>query len=115
MAVVTCGVDGVIAFDSTSGELWHVPAVRVDAIDPTGAGDVFMAGLMTATVLGWRLADALRLGTVAAALSVLSLGGAASAPRRTDVARFIEEHRPAGDWDVVSAWARTSEPEGRTS
>ena len=45
LAVVTNGADGASAIDSTTGEEAEVPALRVQAIDPTGAGDVFGAAM----------------------------------------------------------------------
>ncbi|MGW0811598.1 PfkB family carbohydrate kinase, partial [Nonomuraea sp. NPDC002799] len=41
LAVVTDGANGAMAIDSTTGEEAFVPAPRVTALDPTGAGDVF--------------------------------------------------------------------------
>ncbi|KQS08106.1 hypothetical protein ASG04_13285 [Curtobacterium sp. Leaf183] len=46
LAVVTCGGDGVVAVDSANGTVVTAPTVRVDVVDPTGAGDVFVASFM---------------------------------------------------------------------
>ena len=43
LAVVTRGARGVIAYERSTGQLTEVPSVKVAAIDPTGAGDVFVA------------------------------------------------------------------------
>jgi sugar/nucleoside kinase (ribokinase family) len=88
LVVVTCGADGVIAHHQASGERLSVPAVPVDALDPTGAGDVFLAGLMAGTVAGWPLEHGLRLANLGAALSVRHFGGALAAPGWGDIAAW---------------------------
>ena len=80
LAVVTCGADGAIAHHQAKGENVRAPAVEVEALDPTGAGDVFLAGLMVGTVAGWPLEHGLRLANLGAALSVRHFGGALAAP-----------------------------------
>lgn len=91
LAVVTCGPDGAIAHDQATGTTVHAPAVPVEAMDPTGAGDVFLAGLMAGTVAQWPLEHALRLANLAAALSVRHFGGALAAPGWGDIARWWNE------------------------
>ncbi|MFC0435381.1 PfkB family carbohydrate kinase [Kutzneria buriramensis] len=95
LAVVTCGPDGALGIDGTTGETAAVPAVAVEAVDSTGAGDIFGAALVFATLAGLPLADRLRFAALAAALSVQRIGGAASAPRWSDLARWRgTDHRP---------------------
>src|SRR5256886_7162512 len=53
VAVVTCGGQGAIAIDSTTSEQEWVPALPVNAHDPTGAGDVFRAALLLGTLDKW--------------------------------------------------------------
>jgi len=53
----------------------RVPAVKVQkALDPTGAGDAFRAGLMKGLCLGQTLAEAAALGSVCAAWCVEKKG-----------------------------------------
>ncbi len=52
----------------------------MEALDPTGAGDVFVAGFVTGTLAGWPLADRLAFAGLTAALSVQEFGGSLSAP-----------------------------------
>ncbi|GAA3439215.1 PfkB family carbohydrate kinase [Kutzneria kofuensis] len=85
LAVVTCGADGALGIDATTGETATVPGIAVDAVDTTGAGDVFGAALVFATLAGLPLADRLRFAALVAALSVRRIGGAASAPHWSDV------------------------------
>ena len=91
LAVVTCGADGVIAHHQATGEKMQVPAVQVEALDPTGAGDIFLAGLMVGTVAGWPLERGLLLANLGAALSVRHFGGALAAPGWGDIAAWWNE------------------------
>jgi sugar/nucleoside kinase (ribokinase family) len=95
LAVVTCGAGGAMAVDGSTGETADVPGIAVDAVDTTGAGDVFGAALVFAALAGLPLADRLRFAALVAALSVRRIGGAASAPRWSDLARWRGvDHRP---------------------
>ncbi|MGQ4514131.1 PfkB family carbohydrate kinase [Streptomyces sp. DW26H14] len=96
VAVVTLGSDGAYAVDGRTGETAQVPAIAVEALDPTGAGDVFMAGFITGTLADWPLADRLAFGGLTAALSVQEFGGSLSAP----------------GWDEVAAWWNYAQNDG---
>ncbi|MEU1304771.1 carbohydrate kinase family protein [Streptomyces shenzhenensis] len=80
VAVVTRGGDGAIAVDQTTGEYADVPALATDVLDATGAGDVFGASFVAASLGGWPLAERLRFAVLAAGLSVRRHGGALAAP-----------------------------------
>lgn len=88
VAVVTMGAQGAVACDGRTGEEAVVPAVPVDALDPTGAGDVFLAGFVFATLADWPLADRLAFADLCAALSVAEFGGAHSAPGWYEITRW---------------------------
>ncbi|MER6608438.1 PfkB family carbohydrate kinase [Streptomyces sp. NPDC000927] len=88
LAVVTLGAEGAYAVDAATGASAEVPAIEVEALDPTGAGDVFVAGFVTGTLADWPLADRLAFAGLTAALSVQEFGGSLSAP----------------DWDEIAAW-----------
>ncbi|MEZ3162654.1 carbohydrate kinase [Halorubrum sp. RMP-47] len=101
-AVVTLGSDGALAV-STDDAPWGAATVRhegypVEAVDATGAGDAFAAGLLSrlaggsgADREGEPLRDALAFGNATAALSVRSVGGMGSLPSRDEVAAFLAE------------------------
>ncbi|MFD5077876.1 carbohydrate kinase family protein [Streptomyces sp. NPDC058371] len=90
LAVVTLGAEGAYAVDGRTGESAEVPAIAVEAMDPTGAGDVFVAGFVMGTLADWPLADRLAFAGLTAALSVQEFGGSLSAP----------------GWSEISAWWR---------
>ncbi|WP_369250516.1 carbohydrate kinase family protein [Streptomyces sp. R41] len=80
VAVVTRGGDGAVAVDQTTGEYAEVPALDIDVLDATGAGDVFGASFVAASLGGWPLEERLRFAVLAAGLSVQRHGGALAAP-----------------------------------
>ncbi|MDT0612460.1 PfkB family carbohydrate kinase [Streptomyces sp. DSM 40712] len=88
LAVVTLGAEGAYAVDRRTGESAEVPAIEVEALDPTGAGDVFVAGFVTGTLAGWPLADRLAFAGLTAALSVQEFGGSLSAPGWSEIATW---------------------------
>ncbi|MFJ9126759.1 carbohydrate kinase family protein [Streptomyces sp. NPDC102340] len=93
VAVVTLGAEGAYAVDGRTGETASVPAIEVEALDPTGAGDVFVAGFVTGTLAGWPLADRLAFAGLTAALSVQEFGGSLSAPGWSEIAAWWKEVR----------------------
>jgi sugar/nucleoside kinase (ribokinase family) len=88
VAVVTLGAEGAYAVDRRTGESAEVPAIAVEALDPTGAGDVFVAGFVTGTLAAWPLADRLAFAGLTAALSVQEFGGSLSAPGWSEIAAW---------------------------
>ncbi|GAA1905106.1 PfkB family carbohydrate kinase [Lapillicoccus jejuensis] len=86
LAVVTLGPEGAIAIDGTTGEEASVPALRVPALDATGAGDVFAAALVLGTLRGWPLGDRLAFATLCSSLAVQQFGGSLAAPGWGDLA-----------------------------
>src|SRR5439155_935613 len=77
VVVITRGVEGsVVSVAGARGRERHeIPAARLEtpAVDPTGVGDAYRAGLVRGIRIGapWEVAG--RIGSVAAALSLESL------------------------------------------
>ncbi len=67
---VTLGDAGVALADGTGVTI--LPAVPAKAVDPTGAGDALIAGTLWRLLAGDDLASALRVGTLAATLTIES-------------------------------------------
>jgi sugar/nucleoside kinase (ribokinase family) len=97
LAVITRGGDGAIAVDATTGETASVPGLGMEVVDTTGAGDVFGASLVAATLAGWPLVERLRFANLAAGLSVRRIGGASAAPGWTGVADWWHTVRTGRD------------------
>ena len=112
LAVVTCGAAGAIAVDGTTGETASVTGLDVDVVDPTGAGDVFGASLVAATLSGWPLAERLRFANLAAALSARRLGGAPAAPGWPDIAQWWHTARADAELRRDYAFLDRVIPEG---
>jgi len=72
LTAATLGHEGVLAWD---GERFHyAPAYRVDAVDTTGAGDIFHAGFIYGFLQGWPLQRQLEFACAAAALNCTAVG-----------------------------------------
>lgn len=93
VAVVTCGGQGALAIDSTTGEQEWAPSLPVNAHDPTGAGDVFGAAFVLGTLRGWTLRQRLAFANLCAALSVQYVGGSLAAPGWGDIIDWLASTR----------------------
>jgi ribokinase len=82
--VVTRGGKGSIAFLS-GGTTIEVPALAIEPVDTTGAGDTFSGVLAAGLDAGLALEPALRRATAAAALSCLVLGAQEAMPSRAAI------------------------------
>ncbi|MEO7058527.1 MAG: PfkB family carbohydrate kinase [Lapillicoccus sp.] len=106
LAVVTNGNQGALAIDNTTGEEAQVPALRVPALDPTGAGDVFGAGLVLGTLAGWGLTDRLSFATLCSSLAVQQFGGSLAAPGWGDIADWWHAVRDGSEATSYAASLR---------
>jgi sugar/nucleoside kinase (ribokinase family) len=104
LVVVTLGAEGALAIEG--GREVRVESLDVDAIDATGAGDVFAAALVTGTLNGWPLEQRLRFATLCSALAVQHFGGSLAAPGWGDIADW---------WDATVATARTGDRAARAT
>jgi ribokinase len=89
-AVVTLGGDGSVCCDAAGA--WHCPAVTVEAVDTTAAGDAFIGALAVALAEGKAPAQGLGAAAAAAALAVTRLGAQPSLASSAELAAFIERH-----------------------
>jgi len=78
LAGVTLGAKGYLAL--TDGRWIEKGAYPVKAIDTTGCGDIFHAGLTYGIVHGWSAEQSLDLGAWAASLVATWMGGRAGIP-----------------------------------
>lgn len=88
IVVVTLGAHGALVVDE--GRTTHVPAIPVDAIDATAAGDTFCAALTDGLLNGASAVDAARWAVRVAALTVQRRGAMDSIPRRAEVDRTTD-------------------------
>ncbi len=73
-------------------ERYLAPSVKVDAVDPVGAGDSFDAGFLARYVRGADLRTCLAYGNLAGALSTTRPGGTEAFRDREHRERFFREH-----------------------
>lgn len=90
VVVVKLGPKGAIA--RRNKEVFSSVPVRVDAVDPIGAGDSFDAGFLTQYIRGASLEACLAYGNIAGALSTTKPGGTEAFRDRAHRERFLREH-----------------------
>ncbi|MGB2567515.1 ribokinase [Micromonospora citrea] len=83
-AVLTLGGEGAWYVDR-DGVRTHVPAVKVDVVDSTAAGDAFTAALAVAWGEGREVRDAVRWAAAAGAACVRRLGASVALPHRAEI------------------------------
>ncbi len=86
--ILTRGEKGCLL--STDGKLENISAYRVEAVDATGAGDVFCGVLTLRIADGAALGEAAQYASAAAAISV-TRKSAQSAPTRAEIDQFISK------------------------
>jgi ribokinase len=81
--VVTLGSQGAVWVGPEGSG--HQPALEIEVIDSTGAGDAFIGALATAICEGKPISQAVQRGCVAGALAATKPGAQSSLPWREDV------------------------------
>lgn len=85
-AVVTLGSRGVLVAEASGVE--RILAVKVEAVDTTGAGDAFIGALASRLLVNSGLREAAAYAVKAAAVSVTKLGAQSSLPTLEEMAQF---------------------------
>ncbi|MEM4728652.1 MAG: carbohydrate kinase family protein [Thermoplasmata archaeon] len=85
---VKMGAEGALVLSEEAG-LLRIPPFRVNAVDSTGAGDVFDAALVYGLLKGMPPARAALLASAAGAFSTTAVGGTAAAPSAAELIEFI--------------------------
>ena len=118
VVVITCGGQGAIGVDSTTGEEEWVPSLPVNAVDATGAGDVFAAAFVVGTLRGWPLRTRMAFANLCAALSVQQVGGSLAAPGWGDLSDWLSKVKAQAGRRIPSrlrAAAQLPVPGGRAA
>jgi ribokinase len=98
--VMTLGEQGALLAHSSSQKLF--PAVAVQAVDTTGAGDAFNAGLAVALAHGDSIEMAVEFAIIIGAMAVTREGVVPSLPRLDEVRQFCQLRGVS-----VPEWLRT--------
>ncbi len=85
--VLKLGGDGAMLVTPQGAE--HFPAYKVNAVDPTAAGDAFTAAFTVEYAAGARIEDAIRFANGAGALAATKVGAQSSLPTRQEVEDFV--------------------------
>lgn len=88
--ILTLGERGALLVEKDRAE--NIPAIRVNAVDPTGAGDAFIGSLAAFWGEGRSLHEAIRLANAVAAQSVTKIGTQISFPKRAEADSFSSQH-----------------------
>lgn len=91
VVIVTLGEEGALIVDSSSST--HVEAIRVEAVDTTGAGDAFNAALAVALAEGRSLKESVFIANAAAALKITKMGAQEGLPKRSELESFLSKMR----------------------
>jgi ribokinase len=92
--VMTLGENGALIVTDKSST--RVPAVCMSAVDTTGAGDAFNAGLATSLACGTSLEEAVPFATVTGGLAVTKEGVIPSLPNRDDAFSVLNRSQLRG-------------------
>lgn len=84
--IVTLGTKGSTYFDGS--KIITIPAIKVDAVDTTGAGDTFNGAFGFAISEGLEIEEALSFATISSSLSVQKFGAQGGMPTLEE----IKEH-----------------------
>lgn len=87
--VVTLGRTGALVLTDELDIM--VPAIEVDVIDTTGAGDAFNSGFAVALAEGKGIVDAVRFGVVCGGLACTALGVIPGLPSRARADALFEQ------------------------
>ena len=86
--VIKLGDKGALLFSDSHCEL--IPSIPVEVIDPTAAGDAFIAALTIEYLRSGNIVKAVQYGNIVGAISVTKLGAQPSLPTIFEVEEFIE-------------------------
>ena len=89
--IVTLGARGALVAEDESNR--EIPAERVNAVDTTGAGDVFCGVFAAGMARGLAVEPATRGAVRAATLSVIRPGTQSAFPSRSEIERILLEVR----------------------
>lgn len=87
--IIKTGPDG--CYVAGEKESFAMPAMKVDAVDSTGAGDNFVAGFIDGLLRGKSLYECCQFGTACAAVSVQAVGATSGVKGRNDVEQMLND------------------------
>lgn len=87
ICIITLGNEGVLA---VTGETdYYIPAINVDSVDTTCAGDAFVGTFVSYLDSGYSIKDCLIAGNIAGALATTVRGSQKSMPSASRIRQFL--------------------------
>ncbi len=91
--IITDGPRPTYVLDN-AGQPFHIQPPQVEAVDATGAGDAFRAGLIYALLQGWPLPQSVCWATATGALKVMRVGASSDLPAQAEVTALMGTLQP---------------------
>ncbi|MDO1584866.1 sugar kinase [Rhizobium oryzicola] len=91
---ITFGADGAWWQDRQTRQIMHQPALPIIAVDTLAAGDAFHGAFALAVAEGLGVEEAIRLGSVTAALKCKVFGGRLGMPLRSEAEEALAHLQP---------------------
>lgn len=89
--IITCGSDGIYYLEDD--QVKYIPAFNVNAVDTTGAGDIFHGAFAYSIAMEYSLKESLIFASAAAAIKCMFRGGGSGAPRSaSEVRQFLRKY-----------------------
>jgi sulfofructose kinase len=88
--VITLGAKGSVGW--TGGEVLTQTAFPVDAVDTTGAGDVYHGAYIYGLLKDWDMKACMRFASATSALKCRAIGARAGIPTLHEITRFLDAH-----------------------
>lgn len=89
--ILTKGADG--CYYSDGKKVLHIPAIKVQVVDTTGAGDTFLGSFMFAINNGLKIEEALTFANICAGLKTTILGAQTGMPKIEKVLTYIKKNK----------------------
>ena len=90
VAGITLGEDGSVF--ATENEVIIRKAFKTQAVDTTGAGDVFHGAFSFGIIKGWDLARVIEFSSAVSTIKCTKVGGRAGIPTLPEVEAFLKKH-----------------------
>lgn len=94
--ILTLGEKGSIYYNGNQKHIQN--AFKVEAIDPTGAGDTYTGYFLAGRFNGWSIEDSMKFASAASAISVTQLGASNSIPTLQQVRDWLGR-MGSGEWE----------------
>lgn len=89
--ILTHGAQG--CYYSNGTDIINIPAIKVEVIDTTGAGDTFLGSFMFAINNNLSIGESIRFANICAGLKTTKLGAQTGMPTIAEVKNYIKQNK----------------------